>query len=39
MIVPITSYVEESALGRKMTKAEVKRFLAKNSLTIDRKRR
>lgn len=34
-----TSYIEEYALGRKMTKAEVKRFVEKNLLTIDRKKR
>ncbi len=32
-----TSYIEEYALGRKMTKAEVKRFVEKNLLTIGRK--
>ena len=35
----VTSYIEEYALGRKLTKAEVKRFVEKNLLTIDRKRR
>ncbi len=37
-----TSYIEEYALGRKLTKAEVKLFVEKNRLTIhckDRKRR
>ena len=33
-----TSYIEEYALGRKLTKAEVKRFVEKNRLTVDRKR-
>ncbi len=32
-----TSYIEEYALGRKMTKAELKRFVEKNLLTIGRK--
>ena len=35
----LTSYIEEYAMGRKLTKAEVKRFVEKNLLTIDRKRR
>ena len=35
----VTSYIEEYALGRKLTKAEVKRFVEKNILTIDQKRR
>lgn len=35
----VTAYIEESALGRKLTKAELKRFVSKNILTIDRKRR
>ena len=35
----VTCYIEEYALGRKLTKAEVKRFVDKNILTIDRKRR
>lgn len=30
----LTSYIEEHALGRKLTKAEVKRFVEKNILTI-----
>ncbi len=34
-----TSYIEEYALGRKMTKAEVRRFVQKNQITIDRKDR
>jgi hypothetical protein len=33
------SYIEEYALGRKLTKAEVRRFVEKNLLTIDRKGR
>ena len=37
--VDVTCYIEEYALGRKLTKAEVKRFVEKNILTIDRKRR
>ena len=35
----VTSYVEEYALGRKLTRAELKRFVEKNILTIDRKDR
>lgn len=35
----VTAYIEEYALGRKLTKAEVKRFVEKNILTIERKRR
>ena len=35
----VTSYIEEYALGRKLTQAELKRFVEKNLLTIDRKRR
>ena len=31
-----TSYIEENALGRKMTKAEVNQFVHKNVLTIQR---
>jgi hypothetical protein len=34
-----TSYIEEYALGRKLTKLELKRFVETNQLTIDRKRR
>ena len=34
----VTCYIEEYALGRKLTKAELKRFVDKNLLTIDRKR-
>ena len=34
-----TSYIEEYALGRKMTKAELKRFVEKNLLTINRQKR
>jgi hypothetical protein len=33
-----TSYIEEYALGRKLTKSELKRFVEKNLLTVDRKR-
>ena len=36
--VDVTSYIEEYALGRKLTKAEVKRFVEKNILTMNRKR-
>ena len=32
----LTSYIEEDALGRKLTKAEVKRLVQKNILTINR---
>jgi hypothetical protein len=35
----VTCYIEEYALGRKLTKAEVKRFVDKNLLTVDRQRR
>jgi hypothetical protein len=35
----VTGYIEEGALGKKLTKAELKRFVEKNLLTIDRKRR
>ena len=35
----VTCYIEEYALGRKLTKAELKRFVEKNLLTINRKRR
>jgi hypothetical protein len=35
----VTCYIEEYALGRKLTRAELKRFVEKNILTIDRKRR
>jgi hypothetical protein len=34
----VTCYVEENALGRKLTKPELKRFVGKNLLTINRKR-
>ncbi len=34
-----TSYIEEYALGRKLTRAELKRFVDKNLLTIDRQKR
>jgi hypothetical protein len=33
-----TSYIEEHALGRKLTRAEMKRFVEKNILAIDRQR-
>ena len=32
----VTAYIEEYALGRKLTKAEVERFVEKNILTIQR---
>ena len=32
----VTAYIEEYALGRKLTKAEMKRFVNKNILTIQR---
>jgi hypothetical protein len=32
----VTAYIENHALGRKLTKAEVKRFVEKNILTIQR---
>ena len=35
----VTCYIEEYALGRKLTHAELKRFVEKNLLAIDRKRR
>ena len=31
----LTSYIEEYALGRKLTRAELKRFVDQNLLTID----
>lgn len=34
----LTDYIEGFSLGRKLTKAELKRFVEKNKLTIDRKR-
>ena len=34
----VTCYIEEYALGRKLNRAELKRFVEKNLLTIDRKR-
>ena len=34
----VTAYIEEYALGRKLTKVEVKRFVEKNILTIEPKR-
>lgn len=35
----VTSHIEENVMGRKLTRAELKRFVEKNILTIDRKRR
>jgi hypothetical protein len=35
----VTCCIEEYALGRKLTRAELKRFVEKNILTIDRERR
>jgi hypothetical protein len=35
----VTDYIEEYTLGRKLTKAELKRFVEKNLLTIDRQNR
>ena len=35
----VTSYIEEYALGRKLTKRELKRFGEQNLLTVGRKRR
>jgi len=32
----VTAYIEEYALGRKLTKAEINRFVQKNILTIQR---
>jgi hypothetical protein len=32
----VTCYIEESALGRKLTRPELKRFVEKNLLTIQR---
>jgi|ERR1035437_4665589 hypothetical protein len=34
----LTSHIEEYDLGRKLTRAELKRFVEKNILTINRKR-
>ena len=34
----VTCYIEEYALGRKLTRRELKRFVEKNLLTINRKR-
>ena len=33
----LTSYIEEYALGRKLTKPELNRFVEKNQLTIERR--
>ena len=35
----LTAYIEEYALGRKLTKADLKRFVEKNKLIIERKHR
>jgi hypothetical protein len=35
----LTAYIEEYAMGRKLTKAELNRFVEKNILTIHRKAR
>ena len=35
----LTAYIQEYALGRKLTKADLKRFVEKNKLIIDRKHR
>jgi hypothetical protein len=35
----LTCYIEENALGRKLTKHELKRFVEKNILTINRQRK
>ena len=35
----LTCYIEEHVMGRKLTKAELKRFVEKNLLTIDRNRK
>jgi hypothetical protein len=35
----VTCYIKEYALGRKLTKAELKRFVEKNLFTIERKGR
>jgi hypothetical protein len=37
--VDVTCYIEEYALGRKLTKSELKRFVDKNILTIQRRER
>jgi len=34
----VTCYIEEYALGRKLTRVELKRFVEQNLLTINRKR-
>ena len=36
--VDVTAYIEEYVLGRKLTRRELKRFVEKNILTINRKR-
>jgi uncharacterized membrane protein len=35
----VTSYIEENALGRTLTRAELKRFVEKSRLTVHRKGR
>ena len=35
----VTSYIEENCLGRKLTKTELKRFVEKNLLTVNRRGR
>lgn len=35
----VSCYIQEYALGRKLTKAELKRFVEKNLFTIERRRR
>jgi hypothetical protein len=35
----VTCYIEENALGRKLTRTELKRFVEKNLLTVGRKPR
>ncbi len=35
----LTCYIEEYCLGRKLTKPELKRFVEKNRLTINRQRK
>jgi hypothetical protein len=37
--VDLTCYIEEYGLGRKLTKRELKRFVEKNILTINRQKR
>jgi len=35
----LTAYIEEHCLGRKLTKAELKRFVERNLLTVERQHR